>query len=108
MPRPRLTEAERAQKRKQGWAKILDQSRAYSVPTADEFADEFHRRFGGGVAAGSTDRLLAYFNLPNKFTLKDLKRAYKKKIFEVHPDRGGSEAAARECVANFDALSSRC
>ena len=94
-------------KRKQGWAKILDQSRAYSVPTADEFADEFHRRFGGGVAAGSTDRLLAYFNLPNKFTLKDLKRAYKKRFSRFTRPRRVRGGGA-ECVANFDALSSRC
>ena len=81
---------------------ILNQRRPYAVPTVDEVIEEARQRFAGSIATRVD--AVAYFHLHDGWTADDLKRAFKQKIFDVHPDRGGSEEEARRCVAMYEAL----
>lgn len=107
--RPRLTDEERAQRKRDSWNAILNQTRPYKVPTVDEFVEDFVRRFGG-VAVDTretADEMLVYFGLPTTFTLQELKTAFREKIRIVHPDKGGSLDEARKCISFYEALKAR-
>ena len=104
-----LTDEERDARRKARVAAVLNQRRPYAVPTADEWVDEFRRRFGNGDAmglVGGRAEAFAYFGLDAETaTATRIKTAFRRKIFDVHPDRGGSEEEARRCLCYYNVLS---
>mgnify|MGYP001618457373 CR=1 FL=1 len=107
--RPRLTDEERAQRKRDSWNAILSQTRPYKVPTVDEFVEDFVRRFGG-VAVNTretADEMLVYFGLPTTFTFQELRSKFREKISVVHPDHGGSLDEARKCLSFYEALKAR-
>ena len=105
MPRIVLTVEEREARRRARWDTILNQRRPYAVPQVDEVVEEFRRRFASALQPGmDAQSARAYFGLPVGFDRAALKRAFRARIFEVHPDRGGDPDEARRCVALYEML----
>lgn len=105
MPRVVLTPAERATRKRAQWDAILNQSRPYAVPRVDEVVEEFRRRFASAARPGmDAQSARSYFGLSPGFDRTALRRAFRARIFEVHPDRGGSADEARRCVVLYELL----
>lgn len=107
--RVRLTDAERAAKRKERWARIVNQPKSVLGVggDAEDWRAAFRARFGVGAttAAGVTgNEAELYFELPAGYSADDVRRAFKRRMRIVHPDVGGNVDEARRCIELYDLL----
>ena len=98
------------ERRKKNWARILEgQRRPGSTERGSK--ESWQRVFrirmllAGEFVSVNDSFVIDYFKLKKGFTFAELKKAYKKKVFEVHPDRGGTHEEVVECNRLFNELS---
>jgi len=58
----------------------------------------------GELVSPKDNFVLSYFSLKEGFSEIELKKAWKRKMFEVHPDRGGSHDETLECNRLYEEL----
>ena len=106
--RKKLTDAQRRWKKKQSWDKILNGKRRPGAVrgSVNEWRKAFNLRMQLGMEqiGINSDVILDYFGLKEGYTAQDLKKARKKKIFNVHPDRGGTHQEVLECNELYEEL----
>jgi hypothetical protein len=96
-------------KRKGNWDRILNGQRRPGV-TARGSRESWQRAFRirmmleGNYVSPKDNFVLSYFGLSEGFSLAELKKAWRKKMFEVHPDRGGSNEEVHECNRLYEEL----
>ena len=109
--RTKLTDEERKQRKKDSWDKILNgQRRPGAVPGSVEgWRKAFNLRVGLGIGNlnVNSDAILDYFGLEAGYGEQELKKARKKKMFNVHPDRGGTHQEVLECTELYEELLKR-
>ena len=111
MPRPCLTDAERRERRRAGWDRVLNgQRRPGSVPgSPEDWVRTFRERFGlvAEIAAGPVDAALAYFGLRAGADFAAIRSAFRRRVRQVHPDCGGTDEETRRCLSYFEAIKRR-
>ena len=109
--RTKLTDEERVQRKKASWDKILNgQRRPGAVPgSVSDWRKAFNLRVGLGIGNlnVNSDAILDYFGLETGYSEQELKKARKKKMFNVHPDRGGTHQEVLECNELYEELLKR-
>lgn len=70
-----------------------NQKKAYKSynKTYKQYENKTYNKNKEFIYSNDYEKALNYFNLSSNFSKDDLKKAYRKKIKEVHPDSGGSK-----------------
>ena len=83
------------------WARVLVGESAF----AERSAESSRAVSRGGPSARSP--WFAVLGVPAHASEEEIKRAYRKRALETHPDRGGSDEAFRSVQAAFESISAR-
>lgn len=89
------------------WARVLVGRAAWSTTSAEGEATPSDAKTGGARTsreAGHAPRasVWAILGVPPRSSQADLKRAYRKRALETHPDRGGSAEAFRDVQRAYE------
>jgi len=110
MPRKTLTAEERQARKKAKWDSILHGKRRVGTTergNRESWQKAFRIRMllETELVTPKDNFVLNYFNLKEGFSYDELKKAWRKKIFNIHPDRGGSHEEVLECNRLYKELS---
>lgn len=100
MPRKRLTDEERDMRRRERNRKVLN---SYARHTGERGSPEKWRQLAEHLRTkvGDVVEACKCLGLTSVPTPDDLRRAYRTAMMTAHPDRGGSEEAAKEVIKSY-------
>ena len=103
MPRLKLTDEEREQKRKDRFHRILHPPKMDHAGNPEEWAAQAQNLLNGeGDSFQKAMDTLGISSMPAN--ADELKRVFHKKQMEVHPDRGGTDKASQEVNEAYEVL----